>query len=98
MLRGHPWCTLGWRVSMTYDRSEPNPRLEGGEFAIDYIKRTSDKWRWVASLEGESDELSLIGEAQWFFSPRAFLKINNGFGLTEKAPDIAPEIGVIFSF
>jgi len=98
MLRGHPWGTLGWRVSMAYDRSDPQAKLEGGEFAVDYIKRTSDKWRWVASLEGESDELSLIGEAQWSFAPHAYLKVNNGFGLTQKAPDIAPEIGVMISF
>ena len=97
-LRGHPWGTLGWRVSMAYDRSDPSPSLEGGEFAIDYIKRRSEKWRWVASLEGESDELSVIGEAQWFLNGHSFVKINSGFGLTEKAPDFAPEIGVMFTF
>jgi len=97
-LRGHPWGTLGWRVSMVYDRSDPTPKLEGGEFAIDYIKRRNDKWRWVLSLEGESDELSMIGEAQWSFADRAFLKINSGFGVTEKAPDFAPEIGVMITF
>lgn len=97
-LRGHPWGTLGWRVSMAYDRSDPDPKLEGGEFAIDYIKRRNDKWRWVLSLEGESDELSAIGEAQWSFARHAFLKINSGFGLTQKAPDFAPEIGVMMSF
>jgi hypothetical protein len=52
----------------------------------------------VGTLEGESDEISLIGEAQWFFSRRGFLKLNCGFGLTEKAPDIAPEVGVVFRF
>jgi hypothetical protein len=49
-------------------------------------------------LEGQDDELSLIGEAQWFISRRAFFKFNCGFGLTEKAPDFAPEIGIMFSF
>lgn len=97
-LRGHPWGTLGWRASIAYDRSDPNPRLEGGEFAIDYIKRRNDQWRWVLSLEGESDELSAIGEAQWSFARNAYLKINSGFGLTQKAPDFAPEIGVMISF
>jgi hypothetical protein len=42
--------------------------------------------------------VSLIGEAQWFISRRTFFKFNCGFGLTEKAPDIAPEIGIMFSF
>jgi hypothetical protein len=97
-LRGYPWGTLGARVTILYDRADPQASVEMGEFALDYVKRRSDKWRWVASLEGESDELSLIGEAQWFFAPHAFLKINSGFGLTEKAPDVAPEIGVMFHF
>jgi len=26
------------------------------------------------------------------------LKVNCGFGLTKKAPDFAPEIGILFSF
>jgi hypothetical protein len=28
----------------------------------------------------------------------AVLKLNSGFGLTQKAPDIAPEVGVLFRF
>jgi len=40
----------------------------------------------------------VIGEAQWFFSRVAVLKLNCGFGVTEKAPDIAPEVGVLFRF
>jgi hypothetical protein len=49
-------------------------------------------------LEGQSDEVSAIGELQWHISPRAIVKFNSGFGLTKKAPDIAPEIGVVFRF
>jgi hypothetical protein len=40
----------------------------------------------------------LIGEAQLTLAPRMILKLNSGFGLTEKAADIAPEIGVLFTF
>jgi hypothetical protein len=40
----------------------------------------------------------VIGEVQWHLGPRAFLKLNSGFGLTEKAPDVAPEVGVLISF
>ena len=72
--------------------------VEPGEFAVEYLKRVSPKWRMVGSLEGEDDELALIGEAQWFVSRSAFVKFNCGFGITDKAPDIAPEIGIIFSF
>ncbi len=60
-------------------------------------KIISDSWRLVATLEGEEDEVSLIGEAQWFIKSNIFLKLNCGFGITEKAPDFAPEIGVMVS-
>ena len=37
----------------------------------------------------------VIGEAQWFFSRWAFLKMNSGFGLSQKVPDLAPEVGIV---
>jgi hypothetical protein len=35
---------------------------------------------------------------EWQFSRIALLKLNCGLGLTENAPDIAPEVGVLFRF
>ena len=96
VVRGYRWGTLNGRVTIKYDAEDG--QVEPGEYAIEYLRRTSPKWRWVGTLEGEDDELSLIGEAQWTLSPRAVLKLNCGFGLTKKAPDFAPEVGVIFSF
>jgi hypothetical protein len=52
----------------------------------------------VALVEGESQEVSLIGEAQWTLSEHALLKLNCGFGLTQQAPDIAPEVGLMIRF
>ncbi len=95
-IRGFRWGTLLGRVALAYDGS--GDQVELGEYAIDYLKHLSPRWRLVASLEGESDELSLIGELQWFFSEHARLKLNCGFGITEKAPDVAPEVGVMFRF
>src|SRR5436309_1047008 len=57
----------------------------------------SPKWRAVLAMEGEQDEAAIIGEAQWRIAPRAVLKLNNGFGLTSKAPDLAPEVGLALS-
>lgn len=96
IIKGLSWGTLNGRISFKYD--EEDGQVEPGEYAIEYLKRLSPKWRMVGTFEGEDDELSLIGEAQWFVSPRVFFKFNCGFGLTEKAPDIAPEIGILFSF
>ncbi len=96
VIRGYRWGTITGRVAIAWDGADS--KLDLGEYAFEYLKRISPQWRFVATLEGETDEVSLIGEAQWFFSRVAFLKLNCGFGLTEKAPDFAPEVGVLFRF
>lgn len=96
VIRGFGWGTMTARVALAYDGQDS--RIELGEYAVEYLKRLSPSWRLVATIEGESEDVSLIGEAQWFFSERSLLKLNCGFGLSEKAPDLAPEIGVLFHF
>ena len=41
--------------------------------------------------------MSLLTEAQWHCSRTIFIRFNSGFGLTSKATDWAPEVGVVFS-
>lgn len=48
-------------------------------------------------FEGTQDELSLITELQWHLSPNVFLRFNNGLGLTSKATDWTPEVGILFT-
>lgn len=96
IIRGYRWGTITGRLSVKHDAEDA--AVEPGEYAFEYLKRVSPRWRMVATLEGEDDEVSVIGEAQWFFARHGVLKLNSGFGLTEKAPDIAPEVGVAFSF
>jgi len=95
-VKGLSWGTLTPRLSIAYDGGDKEVELS--EYALEYLKRLSEKWRVVATLEGESDELSLIGELQYFFNPGTFLKLNSGFGLTEKTTDLAPEVGIMFTF
>jgi len=52
----------------------------------------------VLAFEGEQDEQSIIGEVQYSLSKNIALKVNCGFGVTKKAPDFAPEIGLLFRF
>lgn len=96
VFRGFRWGTITGRAAIAWDGADS--KLDPGEYAFEYLKRISPKWRIVATLEGETDEVSLIGEAQWSFSRFAMLKLNCGVGLTQKAPDIAPEVGVLFRF
>jgi hypothetical protein len=95
-LRGFPWGTVGGRLSVAWDGEDK--RAELGEYAVEYVKRVSPRWRLLAVLEGESVEVSLITEAQWTISPRAVVKLNCGFGLSEQSPDVAPEVGVMLHF
>lgn len=96
MVKGFDWGTLTTRVSLAYESAEG--QIELGEYAIEYLKKLSPTWRWVSAIEGEDSDVLMVLEAQWHFSPHAFLKLNSGFGVTEKAEDFAPEIGVMFSF
>jgi len=94
-IKGHPWGTLTGRVSLGYSESQ----LEVGEYAVEYLKRLSQTWRFYAAVEGQqTDEVEVIVEGQARLSPHVLLKFNSGFGVTAKAPDVAPEIGLLFSF
>jgi hypothetical protein len=42
--------------------------------------------------------VQVILEAQARLGGHVLLKLNSGFGITAKAPDLAPEVGVLFSF
>lgn len=94
-IKGHRWGTLSGRVSLGYSESQ----VEVGEYAVEYLKRLSPAWRFYAAIEGEqTDEISVIVEGQARLGRHVLLKLNSGFGVTSKAPDVAPEIGFLFSF
>jgi hypothetical protein len=97
VVRGFGWGTLTARAAVEYDESSSS-HFDSGEYALEYLKRLSRSWRVYAGIEGAQDEISLIGELQWHITPRAFVRFNSGFGLTSKATDWAPEVGVVFSF
>ncbi len=95
VVKGFSWGTVTLRTEAGYALEEPV--LELGEYAVEYLKRLSRSWRVYLGVEGNQDEVELITEAQWHISDNVFLKLNNAFGLTSKATDWAPEIGVMFA-
>jgi len=97
IIRGFRWGTITARAAVAYEEASSS-HFDVGEYAVEYLRRISPSWRVYAGLEGTQDELELIGEVQWFVRPNIFVKINNGVGLTSKATDWAPEVGVVFSF
>jgi hypothetical protein len=94
-IKGHRWGTLTGRVALGYSESS----VDVDEYAFEYLKRLSPRWRFYAAVEGhQTDELSAILEGQVRLGRHVLLKVNSGFGLTSKAADVAPEIGLLFSF
>jgi hypothetical protein len=96
LVKGYHWGTITFRLAFEYDTGEKS--LAPGEYAFEYLKRLSKRFRFFAMVEGADDELAFIPEIQWFISRNVFLKANNGFGFTSKATDFAPEVGIMFSF
>ena len=52
----------------------------------------------VSYTEGTQDEIELSTEAQLHLNRNMFCKSNNAFGISSKATDWAPEVGIAFSF
>lgn len=96
VVRGMSWGTVTIRAAAEYEVEEGSVAL--GEYAVEYLRRVSQRLRLFAGVEGSQDELELITEAQIFLRPNVVLKLNNAVGLTSKATDWAPEVGVMFSF
>jgi hypothetical protein len=96
LIKGYPWGTMTARLALDYEVEAT--KLDAGEYAVEYQRRLSRSWRIYLGLEGSQDELSFVPEAQWRVARRATVKLNSAVGVTSKATDWAPEVGVVFSF
>ncbi|MGQ0641500.1 MAG: hypothetical protein ACT4P6_12170 [Gemmatimonadaceae bacterium] len=97
MTRGRSNGTWSFRTGIEWD--DEDKKFEVGEYAFEYLRRLSAKWKIFAMIEGNQiDEVALVSEVQWHVHPRAYVKIGTGIGLTPNATDFAPEIGGMFRF
>lgn len=96
LTKGFHWGTMTARLAIEYDGHEN--KGEFGEYAVEYLKRVSKLFRFYVGIEGSEDEIEFITDLQFHISDRMFIRINNAFGITSKATDYAPEIGVVFYF
>lgn len=94
--KGFSFGTLTGRIALEHDRSENTTEL--GEYAVEYLKKLSRRWRVYVGVEGAQDEVEFITEAQLHMNQNLFFKFNNAVGITRKATDWAPEIGVMFTY
>jgi len=92
-MRTRSWGTLVVRGAVAYAEG---PEL--GEYAVEYIRGLSDGVRVYAGFEGSEDEVELITELQLGLAEGLVLKLNSAFGVTAKATDWAPEVGLLFRF
>jgi hypothetical protein len=96
LVRGTRWGTWTVRGAIEYATGSTS-QFDLGEYAVEYLKRLSPAWRIYAGIEGTQDEISMITEVQWHVTRFAFIRANSGIGLTSKATDWAPEVGVVFT-
>jgi hypothetical protein len=94
LMKGFSWGTMTVRAAVEYVSGEN--KVETGEFALEYLKRVNEKFRFYIGVEGTQDELGLITDLQIHLQPWIFIRINNSFGLSSKATDYAPELGMVF--
>ena len=95
LVRGFNWGTINIWASVEYPLVENRASLGG--IAVQYLKRLSPAWKLFAGVEANQDEVEFITETQWYVSQNIRFKFNNAFGVTSKATDWAPEVGVMFS-
>lgn len=96
LVKGFHFGTLTARVAVEYDTGEE--KLDIGEYALEYMKMITNKFRFSFIVEGSQDEASIISDLQFHFNDNMFIRINNGFGFTSKATDYSPELGILFHF
>ena len=94
--KGFSFGTITARAAAEYEQGDRE--LIFGEYALEYLKRLSPSVRFYTGIEGNQDEVEWIVEGQYRLGRHAHLKLNTAFGLTSKAPDFAPEIGIMFNF
>jgi hypothetical protein len=95
LVRAFSFGTMTFRLAAEYDGEDG--RVEVGEYGLEYLKRVSRTVRVFAAVEGSEDEVEVIPVLMWAPHPRVALHLNSAFGLTSKAEDWAPEIGLMIS-
>jgi hypothetical protein len=96
LIKGFRWGTITTRAALDYSHGEK--KIEMGEFALEYLKKISSSFNLFVMFEGSEDEISLVPGIHWDISRTVLLRVNTGIGVTSKATDLAPEVGMIFSF
>jgi len=82
LVKGFRWGTMSIRLAFEYVTEEN--KVEFGEYAVEYLKRVSDFFRFYIGIEGSQDEIEFITDFQFSVFKNGFIRINNAFGMTSK--------------
>lgn len=93
LIKGFRWGQVTARVAV-----EQAGGFNLGEYAVEYYNRVSRSLGVYVGFEGNQDELEFISELQIWLTNTVRIKLNNAFGMTSKATDWAPEVGLMISF
>jgi hypothetical protein len=100
VVRGFSWGTMQVKIAAEWNREASSPDL--GEVTIEYLKRLSPTFRLNVAVEGGEggapDEFELITGLRCRIANGVYIKFDNSVGISSKATDWAPEIGLMFSF
>ncbi len=100
IVRGFSWGTMTFRTTVEYNHD--NKHLDLGESSLEYLKRLSPSWRVYFGVEGGEtgapDEWDLVLGTHWRIADFLFFKLDNAVGISSKATDWAPQIGMMLSF
>ncbi|HYQ96301.1 MAG TPA: hypothetical protein VER38_04770 [Candidatus Eisenbacteria bacterium] len=105
VVRGFSWGTMTVRTAFEYNREQSALKepahLDIGETSVEYLRRLSPSWRLNLGFEGGEggapDEWELRSGLQWRMTGALLLKLENSVGVSSKAPDWTPHVGLMFS-
>ncbi len=100
LIRGYTWGTMTVRTTLEYNHDDKHPDV--GETAIEYLRRLSPALRMYLGVEGGEtgapDEWEFNSGINWRLSEAVSLKYDNILGITSKATDWSPQLGLLISF
>jgi len=98
LVRGFGFGTVTLRSAL--ERNHGEHKLDIGETAVEYLKRVGPAAHLYLAVEvgdgGALDEWDLITGLRWQIGRSVDFKFDNALGISSKATDWAPQVGVMF--
>ncbi len=99
IIKGFSGGTLIFRTDVEYNREAKG--LDLGETSLEYLRRLSLSWKVYLAIEGGEtgapDEWGFNSGVSWRINDLVLLKFDNALGISAKATDWEPRLGVVFS-